>query len=85
MGMCPKRLLKQRSSGSPASLRCSVARSVIRRGLYIFIQSELNYVFNSCSTVKVTHFNILTERSKHVKCSKERCLLGQNTTCEFSG
>ena len=32
MGMCPKRLLTQRSSGSPASLRCSVVRSVIRRG-----------------------------------------------------
>ena len=24
------------------------------------------------------------ERSKHIKGSKERCLLGQNTTCEFS-
>ena len=39
-------------------------------------------------SVLVTNFRSCTNdqcmRSKHIKGSKERCLLGQNTTCEFS-
>ena len=29
--------------------------------------------------------SIKSIRSKHIKNSRERCLLGQNTTCEFKG
>ena len=52
---------------------------------YISNASEMgNGTTNKLVSPNMSRFGT-GKRSKHIKCSEERYLLGQNTTCEFLG
>ena len=69
--------------------------AVIRKDTLFLPQLEQDKVLRSVQRRQVFQvtisgsrrqvFQVIISGFKHIKVSKERCLLGQNTTCKFSG